>query len=233
MSIHDGHRTRMRQRFIQEGLEHFAPHEVLELLLYYTIPRGNTNEMAHELIQRYKTIGRVLRTSPKELQTFAGVGENTAFFLNLLNAATRYIYTQEATEEVILTDVQAYGRYLVHMFQGMTTEAAYLVCMDAKSMVLGYYKVSEGSAVSTNLPIRKIVDLAITSNAVSVILAHNHPGGFAIPSQEDKDSTLFLANILNSVDVVLVDHIVFSGKDYISLLQQPKVYTVQPKDTYF
>lgn len=219
MSIHDGHRERMRQRFKKQGLAGFEPHEVLEMLLYYCIPRGNTNEMAHDLIKQYQTIGRVLQTSPKELQTFKGIGENATFFLSLLNEAVRYINVEQATKAELLHTVEDYGRYLEHLFDGMNNEAVYLLCLDAKCMVLGYYLVSEGSVTSTTLPIRDIVDIALTSNAASVIIAHNHPGGLAIPSDEDKDATLHLANILRSVDVTLTDHVIFSGKDYISMMQ--------------
>lgn len=219
MSIHDGHRERMRQRFKKEGFASFEPHEVLEMLLYYCIPRGNTNEMAHKLIDRYKTISRVLQTSPKELQTFNGIGENAAFFLSLLNEAVRYINVEEAVEDELLFDLDTYAKYLTKLFSGLSNEAVYLVCLDAKRMVLGHYLVSEGSAISTNLPIREIVDIALTSNAASVILAHNHPGGFAIPSEEDIEATVHLANVLRSVDVYLVDHVIFSDKDYISMMQ--------------
>lgn len=219
MSIHDGHRQRMRQRFKKEGLTNFEPHEVLELLLYFCIPRGDTNEIAHQLIKRYGTIERVLQTSAKELQTFDGIGENAAFFLSLLNEAVRYINVESATQEIMLYDVRDYSRYLRHLFDGMNKEVAYLLCLDAKCKALGHYKISEGSVTSTALPIRDIVEIAINSNAASVILAHNHPGGLAIPSEEDRHLTMRLANILSDIGIVLVDHIVFSGKDHLSLME--------------
>lgn len=222
MSIHDGHRERMRQRIKKNGLASFEPHEVLEVLLYYCIPRGNTNEIAHSLLQHYKTIGGVLQASVKELQTFKGVGENAAFFLSLLNEANRYINLEKASQDSILSDVEAYGRYLKPLFDGVANEAAYMICLDAKCAVINHYKLSEGSAVSTGLPIRKIIDIALTCNAASVILAHNHPGGFAIPSQEDKEATLFLARFLHSIDIVLADHLIFSQGDYVSLLESAK-----------
>lgn len=227
MSIHNGHRERMRQRFLKDGLANFESHEVLEMLLYYCIPRGNTNVMAHQLIDRYKTIGNVLQASPKELQTFEGIGEKAAFFLSLLNQANRYINVEQATQADILYDIEDYGKYLEHLFDGMNHEAVYLLCLDAKRMVLGYHKVSEGSLTSTSLPIRSIVDIALTSNAASVILAHNHPGGLAIPSEEDREITLHLANVLRSVEVTLVDHVIFSGKDYISMMQSSAQYGIR------
>ena len=112
MSIHDGHRQRMRERFLKTGLDHFDKHEVLEILLYYCIPRSNTNELAHKLIDRFKTIGRVLQASPEELMSVEGVGENTALYLSLLNQAVRYVGVERATEVDVLSDTQAYVIYL-------------------------------------------------------------------------------------------------------------------------
>ena len=89
MSIHDGHRQRMRERFQKTGLENFDKHEVLEILLYNCIPRANTNELAHRLIDRFKTVGRVLQASQEELMSVKGVGENTAHYLSLLNQTIR------------------------------------------------------------------------------------------------------------------------------------------------
>ena len=219
MAIHDGHRQRMRKRFEKEGLANFEAHEVLELMLYYCIPRADTNEIAHKLIRRYGTIDRVLQTSPKELQKMEGIGENASFYLALMNEAIRYINVERATQMDACSDLVDYRTYLKHFFDGLSKEAAYLLCLDAKGKPLGHYKISEGSVTSTPLPLRDIVEIAITSNAASVILAHNHPGGLAIPSEEDKQATVRLLSILNDMGIILADHIVFSGGDYISLMQ--------------
>jgi DNA repair protein RadC len=219
MSIHDGHRQRMRNRFQKEGLANFEPHEVLELLLYFSIPRSDTNEIAHNLIKRYKTVGRVLQASDKELQSFGGIGENTTFFLSLLNEANRYINAERTQDTQMLYTVEDYGSYLLNLFKGVAKETVYLLCLDAKSAVLGHYEICEGSVTSVNLPVREIVNIALNANAASVILAHNHPGGFAIPSREDELATQHLANVLRGIDVILADHVIFSENDYISMAQ--------------
>ena len=219
MSIHDGHRQRMRNRFQKEGLANFEPHEVLELLLYFSIPRSDTNEIAHNLIKRYKTVGRVLQASEKELQSFGGIGENTTFFLSLLNEANRYINAECTKDTQMLYTVEDCGSYLLNLFKGIAKETVYLLCLDAKSAVLGHYEICEGSVTSVNLPVREIVNIALNANAASVILAHNHPGGFAIPSREDEQATQHLSNVLRGIDVILADHIIFSENDYISMAQ--------------
>lgn len=219
MSIHAGHRQRMRNRFQKEGLAHFEAHEVLELLLYYCIPRGNTNVIAHNLIKRYGTIDRVLQASPQELQEIEGIGEKASFYLLLLNEAVRYINVERATQMDTCSDPVNYQSYLKNFFDGLSKEAVYLLCLDAKGKPLGHYKISEGGVTSTALPLRDIVEIALKTNAASVVLAHNHPGGMAIPSEEDMQATAHLLSVLNDMGIILVDHIVFSGPDHMSLMQ--------------
>ena len=220
MSIHDGHRQRMRERFQKSGLENFDKHEVLEILLYHCIPRANTNDLAHRLIDRFKTVGRVLQASTEDLMSVEGVGENTARYLSLLNQAIRYVGIERATEVNVLCDTQDYVAYLKDFFSGVTNEQVYLLCMDAKRMVLGHHLISDGSVTSANIPTRTVMEKALISNAVYVVLAHNHPGGFAIPSPEDEDVTVYLKMLLQSVGVILLDHIIISDHDYVSLMSR-------------
>lgn len=221
MSIHDGHRQRMRQRVERESLENFEPHEVLEVLLYYCIPREDTNPIAHALIKRYKTVARVLEATPKELQSVDGIGAGAAFFLSMLNQANRYINVERATEQsnTVMASIRDYSEYLKNLFDGMTNEAVYILCLDAKRMPIGHYKISEGNATSTTISARKITEVVLSSNATSVILAHNHPGGLLIPSEEDRFVTEQLRTLLEGIGVILIDHIIVSGKDYLSIMQ--------------
>lgn len=220
MSIHDGHRQRMRERFLKFGLDNFDKHEALELLLYYCIPRTNTNELAHRLIDRFTTVGRVLQASPEELMSVEGVGENTAAYLSLMNQLVRYVGIEQSTEVDILPDTYAYVTYLKNFFSGVTNEQVYLLCLDAKRMVLGHYLISEGSVTSANIPTRTVISKALASNAVYVVLAHNHPGGFAIPSKEDEEVTAYMQTILQSIGVVLLDHVIISDQDHVSLINR-------------
>lgn len=220
MSIHDGHRKRMRDRFRKSGLEKFDKHEVLEILLYNCIPRANTNELAHKLIDKFKTVGRVLQASPEELMSVEGVGENTALYLSLLNQTIRYVGIERATEVEVLQDTQGYVNYMKDFFSGVTNEQVYLLCMDAKRMVLGHYLISEGSVTSANIPTRTVMAKALMSNAVYAVLAHNHPGGLAIPSPEDEEVTTYLKMMLQSVGVILLDHVIISDRDYVSLMSR-------------
>ena len=219
MSIHDGHRQRLRNRFREEGLDHFEEHEVLELLLYYTIPRKDTNPIAHELLNRFGSLAQVLDARPEELAKVPGMGDAAATFLSLITAVGRYYLVNRTIQETILPSIEKCGQYLVPFFHGRRNEMVYILCLDAKCKVLCCKEMGEGSVNSAGVPIRRIVEAALGANATSVILAHNHPSGFAVPSGEDVQTTKRVAMALDAVEIQLVDHIVVADDDFVSLAQ--------------
>ncbi|MBR4863472.1 MAG: RadC family protein [Oscillospiraceae bacterium] len=219
MSIHSGHRERLREKFLNGGLSAFNEHEKLELLLTYCIPRKDVNEIAHLLINRFGSLLQVLQAPEKELMTVAGVGASVACFLRLMNETHRYLCISQATSKPQMHSYRDYGEYLVSFFIGKRVETVYLLCMDAKGEVIGCYLVSEGSVVSANISIRKLLEIAINCNAATVVLAHNHPGGFAVPSREDKVTTKQIAKALSNAEIVLADHIIVADDDFVSMVQ--------------
>ncbi|MBO5837896.1 MAG: DNA repair protein RadC [Oscillospiraceae bacterium] len=229
MSIHDGHRQRVRERFLNSDLTAFEDHEVLELLLFYCIPRCDTNEIAHRLVKRFGSFAQVLDAPVCELQKVEGIGESAAVFLSLMRSVSGYYQKSRLEKNTALTTISEYGNYLVPHFLTQRTEEVYLLCLDAKCMVLGCNKVGDGNINSTNISIRKIVDMAISSNATSVVLAHNHPSGIALPSAEDVATTKLVANALIMVDVILNDHIIVADNDYVSMVES-NLY--RPDDVY-
>ena len=219
MSIHDGHRQRLKNRFREEGLDHFEEHEVLELLLYYTIPRRDTNPIAHELMNRFGSLAQVLDARPEELAKVDGMGDAAATFLSLITAVGRYYLVNRTIQETILPTIEKCGQYLVPFFHGRRNEMVYILCLDAKCKVLCCKEMGEGSINSAGVPIRRIVETALGANATSVILAHNHPSGFAVPSGEVVQATKRVALALDAVGIQLVDHIVVADDDFVSLAQ--------------
>ena len=219
MSIHDGHRKRMKERFRQEGLDHFEEHEVLELLLYYCIPVKDTNPLAHELLNRFGSLSQVLEAPAEELEKVPGVGEHVSTLLNLTTALGRYYLVNRAMTGKVAATTEQCGEYLLPFFFGRSTETVYLLCLDAKCKILCCREVSEGSVNAAGVSIRKIVEVALTANATSVVLAHNHPSGIAVPSAEDIQTTMQAAKALSMVDVILADHIIVADGDYVSLVQ--------------
>ena len=219
MSIHDGHRQRLKGRFLEEGLDNFTDVQVLELLLFYCIPRQDTNPIAHKLLDHFGSLSQVLEASPAQLQKVPGIGENAATFLSLITEVGRYYLVDRSMREKVLPSIEDCGRYLVSFVYGRTNETVFLLCLDAKCKVLGCKEIGEGSVNSAGISVRKVVETALSANASVVILAHNHPSGVALPSHEDVLTTRRIAAALNAVEIQLADHIVVADGDYVSMAQ--------------
>lgn len=218
-SIHKGHRQRMKDRFLQEGLDHFSEIQVLELLLFYCLPRQDTNPIAHSLLSHFGSLSQVLEASVEELTKVSGIGENAATFLRLIPEAGRYYQLSRSSRATILSTLDKCARYLLPFFFGRRVETVFLLCLDAKCKVLCCKEVGEGSVNSAGISTRKIVESALGVNATSVVLAHNHPSGVALPSGEDIQTTQRIAMALQCVDIQLADHIIVADEDYISMAQ--------------
>ena len=219
MSIHDGHRQRLKERFLSQGLDGFTDFQVLELLLFYAIPRRDTNPIAHELLKKFGSVRQVLEAPVQRLTEVEYITENAAILLKLAPAMLRYYQVDKVREEMPLVTIQACGDYLKHFFLGRKNETVFLLCLDAKCKVLACREVGEGSVNSANVPIRRVVEIALAEGASTVVLAHNHPSGIAIPSGEDIATTRRLYAALSTVDVILADHIVVADDDYVSMVQ--------------
>lgn len=219
MSIHDGHRQRLKERFLRGGLDNFTDVQVLELALFYCIPRKDTNPIAHALLDHFGSLSQVLEASVEELQKVPGIGENTAIFLSMLTQVGRYYLVDRSQREVILPTIDKCGAYLVPHFFGRSVETVFLLCLDAKCKVLCCREIGQGSVNSAGISIRKIVEVALGANATTVVLAHNHPSGLALPSAEDIQTTRRVAAALRAVEVHLADHIVVADGDYVSMVQ--------------
>jgi len=214
-----GHRKRVKERFRKEGLDSFEEVHVLELLLFYAIPQRDTKTLARTLLDRFGSLPLVLEATVDELLTVPGMGENTALYLKLILAAGRYYTLHRTDRPVILDSTQKCGEYLVGHFMGQRNETVYLLCLDAKCKVLCCQKVGEGDVNSANVPIRRMVEMALGVNATTVILAHNHPSGLAVPSIEDRQTTERLAGALGAMDIIMADHIIVADNDFISMAQ--------------
>lgn len=219
MSMHDGHRQRLKKRFLNEGLDNFDQLQVLELLLFYCIPRQDTNPVAHRLLDHFGSLTQVLEATPEELKKVPGIGDAVATFLALVTSVGRYYNVNRAASVQILSSLDECGKYLVPRFYGRRNETVFLLCMDAKCKVLCCKEVGEGSVNSAAVPIRRIVEMALGANATSVVIAHNHPSGVAVPSHEDVQTTRRLAMALSAVEIALIDHMVVAEDDFVSMRQ--------------
>ena len=218
-SIHKGHRERLKQRFLEDGLDNFTDIQVLELLLFYAIPRSDTNPIAHALLDRFGSLSQVLEADVEELKKVPGIKDHAASLLALVIDLCRYYQVNCAQQTEILTTLDACGKYLVPRFFGRTKETVFLLCLDAKCKVLCCKELGEGTVNATSISVRKVVETALNANATTVILAHNHPSGVALPSNEDVVTTRRIAAALQAVEIYLADHIVVADGDYVSMVQ--------------
>jgi len=217
MGDHDGHRDRIRKRFMEYGLDTMLDHEALELLLYYTSARGDVNPVAHRLLKEFKTLSGVFDAPYEDLLKIKGVGEKTAVLIKLLpELSRRYMIDRSGFEDILDTTSKA-GDFIKSYFFGRQEESVYMLCLDGKYQVTAVKKLSDGDVSSAGVPLRKMVEYALTYKAAGVILAHNHPSGIALPSQEDMETTRRARIALANVDVTLHDHIIVGNDDFVSL----------------
>ena len=219
MPIHDGHRERMKKRFLEEGLDGFTQIQALELLLFYCIPQKDTNPLAHALLDRFGSLSQVLEAPVEELRKVPGVGEHTAVFLHLITEAGRFYLVNRSSQESILPSLESCAEFMLPFFFGRKVETVFLLCLDAKCKVLCCKEIGEGSVNAAGISVRRVVETALNAGATTVVLAHNHPSGLALPSAEDIQTTRRVALALSAVEIHLADHIVVADGDYVSMVQ--------------
>lgn len=219
MSIHDGHRRRLKERFLRDGLDGFTDIQALELLLFYAIPRQDTNPIAHALLEKFGSFSKVLDAPPEKLTEVDGIREHAAALIKTVQALSRYYDLDKVKQETALPTIDDCGRYLIPFFKNRKNETVFLLSLDAKLKVLDCREVGEGSINYASIPVRRVVEMALDTGATSVVLAHNHPSGIAVPSADDIQTTRRLAAALSAVEIVLVDHIVVADDDYVSMAQ--------------
>jgi DNA repair protein RadC len=218
-SVHAGHRMRVRQKFMDHGLDVFSDHEVLELLLFFALPRGDVNVYAHELINQFETLHGVFAATYTALKSVSGVGENAAFLIRLVSQLERRIRIsgdKHRGKQRIRSSDDA-GNILVSYFADAIEEQFYIMTLTASGEVIHIRLLQTGSASGINLDFRKLISFALNDGAVAIIAAHNHLSGVALPSRADIATTAKLAELLALIDVKLADHLIVSDNDWVSM----------------
>ena len=217
MSIHEGHRARMRKQLKTSGMDSLSDVQVLEVLLYYAAPRGDTNPAAHALLNRFGTLDGVFCAPESELKKVGGIGDAAAQLIRLVPQVARRCLMSRSAQIEILDTTSRCGQYLLPYFHGEGEEVVYLLCLDAKCKALDCVLIHRGGVNVASIAARKVVKAALDANATSVVLAHNHPSGVALPSEEDKRVTQVIRDALDAVDILLADHIIVADGDFVSL----------------
>ncbi len=217
--MHKNHRKRVRNRFLQTKFEGFAEHEILELLLFYAIPRCDTNPIAHRLLDAYKTLANVLDADPASLAKIPGMGENSAVLLSMIPSLCQAYEISKRTKGSLLEDVTASGQYAVTMFKDATVEKFGLICLDSHRRVHWSGIIATGTIDRIDAYPRLVLNEILRHNATRVIFTHNHPHGSLVPSESDKSATRMLTETLRALDIRVLDHIIVSNDRYYSMAE--------------
>ncbi len=215
-NVHKGHRQRVREKFLREGLDVFEPHEALELMLYYAVPYKDTNPMAHKLLEQFGSISSIFDAKPEYLRQL-GYSDNVISLIKLIPQINRLYMTDKSLVKDKTVNFNELGEYFMPRFYGRSEETLYLLLTDFKDRELYSGVISKGSINSTDVPLRRILELSLSYNAKCAVLAHNHPRGSILPSSKDLDTTALICESLKNINVRLLDHIILNDNEYFSL----------------
>ena len=215
-NIHKDHRQRVRARYLSEGIGSMADHNIVEMLLFFGIPYKDTNVIAHKLIEAFGSLNGILDAPVEELMKVDGIGENAATLIKFMrDVALKYGNGKIADETESRTD--DITGFIRKKFASETRELVYAIGVDAHGRVEYCARVSEGSPDRALIDKRAIIEAVLRANVKNVVIAHNHPHGFAAPSAVDVETTTLLKALLETIDVNLVDHVIVSKDDLFSM----------------
>jgi DNA repair protein RadC len=216
-SIHQGHRQRMTELFLRNGIDGFTDVQILEFLLGYSIARIDTNPLAHRLLDEFGDLHSVFNAPIQLLTKVDGIGTRTACLLRFVGESWNRSEQSRYKNEIYLRSTREIGKYLLAHIGCYREERAFLLSLDSKCKVIELREMMRGDLNTVNLPFRKVLETALMCNASSVILVHNHVNGNGVPSVEDIDYTKKLKRILSSVDLVFFDHYIITEGSYVSM----------------
>ena len=222
-----GHRERVRKKFLENGFNGLEDYEVLELLLFYVIPRKDTKAIAKELIKRFKTLANVLKADTLELKTVNGLGDVAITFLKMMGALPEKIYEDKLKNEKIIkddtnkiTNKEILLNFLRNKIGYENVEKFYVIYLSSSNEVIAFEESSSGTLDRSSIYPREIYKRVIMENAKSIIIAHNHPSGNISPSKCDIDITNEIAKGLKNFGALLIEHIIITRDSYFSFLEE-------------
>lgn len=216
MNEHEHHRQRVYRRFLREGLAGFEEHNAMEFLLFLAHARGDTNELAHTVIDTFGSLSSALDAPYEELVKIKGIGPTSAVVLKFIPQMCAYYLDNKTDRKGKLNSSEKMVEFLGPKFFGKTQEELHAVFLDEKHRILRCEQISEGTSSATSVLVSKITSIAVRSDAAYVVMAHNHPRGSAMPSASDLRSTQSVAQSLENVGVTLLDHIIFAENEHLS-----------------
>lgn len=217
-NVHNGHRKRVKEQMLSGAFNDKTPtHLLLETLLYFSVPRQDTNPIAHELMNRFGSLNNVLSADPSELKKVRGVTDNTAALFEIMRHINRRTEKERADKKHFLFSRDAVGEYLYKRMRDYKNETVALLLTRQTGEILAFEIIGEGDISSVGVSTRKVLELCLRHNATHAVLCHNHPSGTALPSQQDIEVTRGVSNALRQVQIRLYDHVVVTKDDYVSM----------------
>lgn len=224
---HKGHRQRMREEVMsQNNFDVLHDHRLLELLLFGAIPRKDTNEIAHELLEEFGSIAGVLDAEVHDLAAVKGMTQNAAILIKTVMPIARRYTNNKFKEGYKFANIDEVGDFLIQKHLGHKNETFAITCLDAAGKFLACEVVNEGVADSVNITFREVAACVLKHNAQWVIISHNHNVDNALPSDADVKMTIELQKALKQLEIRLLDHIIVSGNDYISMRQSAEFVSI-------
>lgn len=222
-----GHRERVRKKFLENGFNGLEDYEILELLLFYVIPRKDTKAIAKELIKKFKNLANVLKADTLELKTINGLGDVAITFLKMMGALPEKIYKDELKNQKLIkddknkiTDKEVLLSFLRNKIGYEDVEKFYVIYLSSSNEVIAFEESSSGTLDRSSIYPREIYKRVIMENAKSIIIAHNHPSGNTCPSKCDIDITNEIAKGLKNFGALLLEHIIITRDSYFSFLEE-------------
>lgn len=228
--MHKNHRERVKNRFLKEGLDSFADHEVLEFLLFFAIPQKDTNPLAHTLLDHFGSLSAVFDADIAELTNVPGIGLHCATLIKSIPSLARRYISDGNNDSDIYDTIAKVADFLIKKYIGSTVETVYLILLDNKYRMIDCVKVHEGSINSALISTRKLAEIALFKRASMVVLAHNHPNGTPIPSSDDLYTTQSVADAFSALEITMLDHILVAGDKYTTLLNASQSVFRSPVD---
>ena len=213
---HEGHRKRLRERFLKSGVEGFQDYEIVELLLSLGTPRRDCKQAAKEAINKFKTLRGVLEASPEELQKIEGIGSHSAFGIKLIQEVAREFLKAKILDKPFYRSSQEVFDYLYHAMRGLKKEVFKVLYLNSRNQIIETADLSEGTVNSSAVSPREVIEGALKNNAAALIFVHNHPSGATEPSIADKNLTRELVYAGRIMRLKVLDHIIIGDNKYFS-----------------
>lgn len=211
-NIHSGHRKRVKANVIKNGFSQLEEHKLLELMLFYSIPRDDTNELAHRLMDEFGSLEDVFRANVEQLKKVDGVGENTAVMIAAVGEVFCRMSQNKRSKKRVYKNTDDLKELAVSLLKDENVEKVVLMCFDASKKLKRVAVISNGDEVSTEINLKEIIKILVDSDSSVAVLAHNHPNSTAEPSAYDIDSTRTICVTLRKIGYALADHIIV-GED--------------------